>query len=85
MVLANLGCPARSRLATFGATALVGAALVAISTLAPATPLTAAITALVVVFGIDLASVFGGYVQGAVLPMLMAPVLAARRTGHPRL
>lgn len=77
LVLGNFGGRARSRLAAYSLTALVGAALVAVGSLASPSPWTAALTALVVVLCIEFARVFSGYVAGARTPLLMAVVLAA--------
>ncbi len=77
LVLANFGGPIRNRLAAFLLTTLVGATLVVVGSLASPSFWTATLVTLVVVFGIEFAGVFGGYVAGARAPLLMAVVLAA--------
>ena len=77
LVLANLGGRPLNRLIAYLATTLVGAALVAVGSIASPNPWTAALMALLVVFCIELAGIFGGYVAGSRVPFLMAFVLAA--------
>jgi len=77
LVLANFGGGPRNRLIAYLVTTLVGGVLVAIGTAASPNPWTAALMALLVVFSIEFAGVFGGYVAGSRVPLLMAFVLAA--------
>lgn len=76
-VLANFGGRALDRATASLVTAVVGAAMVALGTLASADYRTAALTTLVVAFAIEFSGVFGGYVAGARTPLLLALVLAA--------
>jgi len=62
LLLANFGGPIRNRLAAFVLTTLVGATLVVVGSLASPSFWTATLVTLVVVFGIEFAGVFGGYV-----------------------
>lgn len=77
LVLANFGGRPLNRLIAFVVTTLLGSALVAVGSIASPNPWTAALMALLVVFGIEFAGVFGGYVAGSRVPLLMAFVLAA--------
>src|SRR5262249_59850750 len=81
LVLANFGGGPRNRLIAYLVTTLVGGVLVAIGTAASPNPWTAALMALLVVFSIEFAGVFGGYVAGARGPLLMAFVLAGFGSG----
>ena len=77
LVLANFGGRPLNRLIAFVATTLVGSALVAVGSMASPNPWTAALVTLLVVFSIEFAGVFGGYLAGSRVPLLMAFVLAA--------
>lgn len=77
LVLANFGGRPLNRLLAYLVTTLAGGALVAVGSIASPIPWTAALTALLVVFGIEFVGVFGGYVAGSRVPLLMAFVLAA--------
>ncbi|HKF19272.1 MAG TPA: FUSC family protein [Candidatus Dormibacteraeota bacterium] len=77
LVLANFGGRPLNRLIAFVATTLVGSALVAVGSIASPSPWTAALVALLVVFSIEFAGVFGGYVAGSRVALLMAFALAA--------
>src|SRR5215472_8715674 len=77
LVLTNFGGRPRNRLIAYLVTTLVGGLLVAVGTTASANLWTAALVALLVVLCIEFAGVFGGYVAGSRVPLLMAFVLAA--------
>ena len=77
LVLANFGGRARDRASAFAVTTLVGGVMVAAGTLASPAYWSAALVALPVVFAIEYAGVFGGYVGGSQVPLLMGLVLAA--------
>lgn len=77
LVLANYGGSALNRLVAYVVTVLVGAVLVAIGSLASPYSALAAVAALVVVFCVEFAGVFSGYVGASRFPLLLAYVLAA--------
>src|SRR5262249_56469878 len=81
LVLANFGGGPRNRLIAYLVTTLVGGVLVAIGTAASPNPWTAALMALLVVFSIEFAGVFGGYVAGSQVPLLLGVVLAGLGLG----
>lgn len=77
VVLANFGGPSSSRTGAYVITALVGAVLIVAGTLAGPVPWLAALTMLVVAFGVQFAGVFGGYIAASQMALLLAFVLAA--------
>ncbi|OLB91184.1 MAG: hypothetical protein AUI15_23260 [Actinobacteria bacterium 13_2_20CM_2_66_6] len=77
LVFAQFQGRALDRLVAYLVTTLVGATLVAVGSLVSPNPLTAALVALLVVFVIEFAGVFGGNVVGAQFTLLMALVLSA--------
>ncbi|HEX6547717.1 MAG TPA: FUSC family protein [Candidatus Dormibacteraeota bacterium] len=77
VVLGNFGGDRRGRLGAYVGTALAGAVLVAAGTLASGAVWAAVLAILVVVFTVNMAGAFGGYVAGAQTPLLLAAVLAA--------
>ncbi len=81
LVFGNFGGPPAGRAAAFLTTTLVGAGLIAVATLASATPWSAAGATLVLAFVIEFAAVLGGYVPAARSPLSLAVVLAASVPG----
>jgi uncharacterized membrane protein YccC len=81
LVFANFGGPALKRLVAYVVTTLVGAVFVTIGSLASPTPWTAAVAALLLVFCVEFAQVFSGYLAGSRFPLLLALVLAASVPG----
>jgi uncharacterized membrane protein YccC len=77
LVMADFGGPRRPRATAYVTTTLVGAALIALGTLASFSPWVAAIAMLLVGFVVQFAGVFGGYVAAAQTALLLAFVLAA--------
>jgi uncharacterized membrane protein YccC len=77
LVFAKFGGSALNLLVAYLVTTLVGGVLVALGSLASPTPWTAALAALLVVFCVEFAGVFSGYVAGSRFPLLLALVLAA--------
>jgi hypothetical protein len=76
LVLANFGGPLPSRAGAYVVTALVGAVLIVAGTLAGPVPWLAALTMLVVAFGVQFVGVFGGYVAASQVALQLAFVLA---------
>ncbi len=77
LVMADFGGPRRTRAVAYAATALAGAALVAIGTVVSFSAAAAAIVMLVVGFTLSFAGVFGGYLAAAQTALLLAFVLSA--------
>jgi uncharacterized membrane protein YccC len=77
LVFAHFRGRALDRLVAYVVTTLVGATLVGVGSLVSPNPLTAALVALLVVFVVEFAGVFGGNVVGAQFTLLMALVLSA--------
>ncbi|MGH2517379.1 MAG: hypothetical protein ACRDHP_17155, partial [Ktedonobacterales bacterium] len=76
LVLADFGGHRRPRATAYVTTTLVGAALIALGTLASFSPWMGALGMLLVGFAVSFASVFGGYVAAAQTALLLAFVLA---------
>lgn len=76
LVLANFGGPLPSRAGAYVVTALVGAVLIVAGTLAGPVPWLAALTMLVVAFGVQFVGVFGGYAAASQVALQLAFVLA---------
>jgi len=77
LVFAHIRGPAFDRLVAYVVTTLVGAMLVAAGSLVSPNPLAAALVALLVVFVVEFAGVFGGNVVGVQFTLLLAFVLSA--------
>ena len=77
LVFAHFRGRGRDRLVAHVVATLVGATLVAVGSLVSPNPLTAAVVALLVVFVVEFAGVFGGNVVGAQFTLLLAFVLSA--------
>ncbi|HVA93190.1 MAG TPA: FUSC family protein [Chloroflexota bacterium] len=76
LVLADFGGTRRPRAVAYAWTTLVGAALVALGTVASSSPWLAAAAMLLVGFGVQFAGIFGGYVAAAQTALLLSFVLA---------
>ena len=76
VVLANFGGPLPSRAGAYVVTALAGAVLIGVGTLAGSVPWLAAAATLVVAFGLQFMGVFGGYAAASQVALLLAFVLA---------
>jgi len=76
LVMSDFGGQRRPRAVAYLSATLVGAVLVAIGTLVSTSPWLAAILMLLVGFAISFSRVFGGYVAGGNLGMLLAFVIA---------
>ena len=77
LVMADFGGPRRSRAVAYAATALAGAALVAIGSVVSFSAAAAAIVMIVVGFTLSFSGVFGGYLAAAQTALLLAFVLSA--------
>ncbi len=77
LVLGNFGGAPAHRLGALAGTTLAGAALVALGTVASPYPWTAAVATLGVVFVIQFAAMFGGYIAASTVPLILAFVISA--------
>jgi uncharacterized membrane protein YccC len=76
VVLADFGGPAPSRAGAYVVTALIGAVLIGLGTLAGAVPWVAALATLAVAFVVQFAGVYGGYAAASQVALQLAFVLA---------
>jgi uncharacterized membrane protein YccC len=83
LVMGDFGGLRRPRAAAYAATTAVGAVLIAVGTLASATPWSAAIVALLICFVIRFCAVFGSYAAAAQSALLLSFVLAVALPGPP--